>query len=465
MRGFNGLPLADDIIDRILLFLPDFATLRSTILASKSFHNVFKTHPNSILRAVAYNITGPALPQALRCIRYHVSDPDDSETEDEEEMGTVTNTEHETEERAPIKSGETHQLVRNAKIVKDFENIFSLRHKNRHFKTSQLNFEESLRFHRAMYRIMLYCRLFPASKYNDMDDDDDDDDRDDLVTRLSKERAERKKFLSEFATQELYEIQSVSLFLVEVVIWVTQHEILNDDYGDIALSTGPATIHECVQILSPEPILEAMMDIEIEDDNEHPLVAGYLSYPLSKLYEERKAKPPPTDSSHWRSILEQIEGENDPCAHCNKPTGFDLWGPSTSEYLGVGAPYLARNPFSLAKGSLRFSRSDAPRFKQEFDNVSQDVYAIVDDILESSYKAPEFAARSANDWLCKECLTKLLKEHLHLWLLDKKTKAGDQIHENCWYGYNCRTMTHKEEHAKKLNHLCGPDPAKDKSGG
>jgi hypothetical protein len=41
MDSYNGLPLDDDIVDRIMTFCPTFGTLQSTILVCKAFHRVF----------------------------------------------------------------------------------------------------------------------------------------------------------------------------------------------------------------------------------------------------------------------------------------------------------------------------------------------------------------------------------------------------------------------------------------
>ena len=40
-----------------------------------------------------------------------------------------------------------------------------------------------------------------------------------------------------------------------------------------------------------------------------------------------------------------------------------------------------------------------------------------------------------------------------------KEKRADMPKEvtsrkDCWYGINCNTMRHNEDHAKKLNHIC-----------
>uniref|UniRef100_A0A453HHX4 Aprataxin and PNK-like factor PBZ domain-containing protein n=1 Tax=Aegilops tauschii subsp. strangulata TaxID=200361 RepID=A0A453HHX4_AEGTS len=28
--------------------------------------------------------------------------------------------------------------------------------------------------------------------------------------------------------------------------------------------------------------------------------------------------------------------------------------------------------------------------------------------------------------------------------------------DSCWYGFMCRTQHHRQDHAKKLNHVCRP---------
>ncbi|KAJ3765061.1 hypothetical protein FB446DRAFT_709771 [Lentinula raphanica] len=152
----NGLPVPDDIIYKILLSSPLFSSLKATLLTCKQFYRVFQSHPNSVVRAVAYNITGPALPQALECIRHpfvpvhsrpllrlSLSDPDD--------LGDLLS--------APIIPSEIYQIVANSKIVKRLEDMFSFRYIDRTISTSQLSSSESRAFCVAVYRLMLYSAI------------------------------------------------------------------------------------------------------------------------------------------------------------------------------------------------------------------------------------------------------------------------------------------------------------------
>lgn len=68
MAVFSDLPT--DILDRVLMHLRDFNTLSAAIKICKSVYDVFEAHPKSIVQAVAYNIAGPALPDAIRVIPY-----------------------------------------------------------------------------------------------------------------------------------------------------------------------------------------------------------------------------------------------------------------------------------------------------------------------------------------------------------------------------------------------------------
>jgi hypothetical protein len=125
MRGISSLPLDDDTIDRILTFLPTFSALAATLLASKHFHTVFKTHPNSVLRAVAYNVTGPVLPQAMRVVRYSPKRTDSQQ----DSLSTPPPTPWgETDPISPITGEEARKLTKNAAVVASLEDLFSSRH-------------------------------------------------------------------------------------------------------------------------------------------------------------------------------------------------------------------------------------------------------------------------------------------------------------------------------------------------
>lgn len=109
-----------DIVACVLVSLPDYRCLESAILTSKSVYNVFQRHPHSIIRAVAYNLVGQALPQALRFVRCQNAElyckPVEKLLRDDD---IQTN---------PVFSGgDIRSLVEVSKSVQELENLFSLR--------------------------------------------------------------------------------------------------------------------------------------------------------------------------------------------------------------------------------------------------------------------------------------------------------------------------------------------------
>nr|VWP01410.1 DNA helicase (EC [Ganoderma boninense] len=70
--------------------------------------------------------------------------------------------------------------------------------------------------------------------------------------------------------------------------------------------------------------------------------------------------------------------------------------------------------------------------------------------LEVDDDAPAEEQWSKDEWYCLDCIKELYRQRFLPWW--KKTRQGDgsTAREDCWYGYNCRTMTHKPAHASKL---------------
>lgn len=126
MRGLDGLPVDDDVLHRILAFLPTFVDLGSAILSSKSVYSVFQAHPHSIIFAVAFNLIGPALPQALEVARYVYYPPDPDLKFSQSEADDQLNLEQTTV--SVISSAEASKLSKIARVLHDFEDLFSWRY-------------------------------------------------------------------------------------------------------------------------------------------------------------------------------------------------------------------------------------------------------------------------------------------------------------------------------------------------
>ncbi|KAJ7849487.1 hypothetical protein B0H13DRAFT_2088605 [Mycena leptocephala] len=434
MDSYNGLPLDDDIVDRIMTFCPTFGTLQSTILVCKAFHRVFQAHPKSITRGVAYNVVGPALPQALRVVRY----PCDGYTSDGD-PSTMAEACPEDHDSSVITAEEKETLQENSRVVAVLEDIYSLTNKDRTSKTSVLTSEESWRFRRAMYRIMLYCYLFPGNRYSQ---EDIDPDNEELIDKI-------------LPTNDLWELNSAVKFLCSIFDSVTNAQ---SNITESLLSTGPSGALRAWQARSYQVLGDDIDLMFFEDDEEIPLFVRYFSLPLQNIWTARNITPPKEDDPASTWILDQVNGANDTCSHCATPGGFQLYTAANWDRFPIILTNLLKKnlklnqtvaqPFSVAAAHLVNSNALGP--------FLGDLFAL------KPHTAPAFDNWDQTDSYCFMCFTKFLEEHLWIWFLEERIKGGWTPPEDCWYGWNCRTQIHKRSHAETKNHLCIPskgDPA------
>jgi hypothetical protein len=119
MRAHSGFPLDDDIIDVLLATVDDFKTLLSFMMASKAIYNVYKRHPVSIRQAVTVNQTGPAIAQALALLRTKWNTNCRSKGVPIDERSIFSEA---------VRLNEVHNLVKNAKVVYELEDLYSWRY-------------------------------------------------------------------------------------------------------------------------------------------------------------------------------------------------------------------------------------------------------------------------------------------------------------------------------------------------
>ncbi|KAJ3996684.1 hypothetical protein F5050DRAFT_1807507 [Lentinula boryana] len=505
----NGLPVSDDIIDIMLLFSPTFSSLQATILTCKQFYRVFQVHPKSVIRAVAYNITGPALPQALECIRHpdiqkhphklssgaywgdfdEDSEDDDSKDEDSDEnSGKEDKKEPNTQLKqinartgdidsdiedlslAPITALETHEILANSKVVARLEDLFSFRYLDRSASTSQLSWSESQAFCVAMYHLMLYSSIFHPGTWNLSSDSENDENADVGEHRENFEK--RKKHLSRLSTSELLQLHSVAEFLKEILLWCVRTSGYPSEICDLALAAGPVRILKCFdnQDNSPLQPLEDILDYFEEELELHPRLAGLLSGPHLKNLEARNVKPPPLDFTHWLSISPRVTERNSQCDRCQRSFGFDTFSRSTFTELSNGehlrlhttslSYYDSKNISRCLKNHLRYNYAESKCFSHEAEKfgaslllqIWNDLWNLrtVIQLPKDQQNLPDW---TEDDYLCEDCFRSFLFENLWLWW--RHVKSGSEpLKDNCWYGYNCRTQTHNSTHAQKLNHLC-----------
>ncbi|KAE9387875.1 hypothetical protein BT96DRAFT_758203, partial [Gymnopus androsaceus JB14] len=140
--------LSDDVIEEILKYSSSYSTLLSTILVAKPISRVYQTHPKSILYSLYYHVLGPTFPQALELYRRRVCL---EQMDDHALFPNVLN-----DPPIIMTAYERRSIQHTEGIVTELENLFSFRHVDRTSVVSQLDSQESCRFRRAVYRIMLY---------------------------------------------------------------------------------------------------------------------------------------------------------------------------------------------------------------------------------------------------------------------------------------------------------------------
>ncbi|KAG1804713.1 uncharacterized protein HD556DRAFT_1325702 [Suillus plorans] len=432
-----------DLVECFLRFLPDFQCLASTILTSKAIYNVFQQHPRSVVRSVAYNLIGPALPQALRFVRcknaqLYYKPVDELLGEDDIQKNPV------------LSSEDITSLVGISTSVQELESLFSWRMKDRRFKTSQLSLAESTRFQKAMYRMSLFSAVYGCNAHESAIGSDSD--QEEIDSALEEAKTLRKGFFGSLSTPELRDIQWVETFL---------RGVITRDYG-VCFSTIPPEIYSpessFVLYCAPHHVIDVYkrgLDCITEWDSditeEILFYNDFIIEPLTSVLVDRTEQPllPVTQK---QPIIDEIVGEHDRCSQCRSDTVkcLDLWGPSNWGYLWGTPPLYSIE--QLLKGHVGANLADRAHFLALLcETPAEDLVGGLFD-----YKTPAYSTWNKADWLCPQCLEKFVRDHLHIWYLGQKVKRGDVIPDNCWYGYNCRTQTHRLAHAQKLNHWCEP---------
>ncbi|KAL1760193.1 hypothetical protein FB107DRAFT_287042 [Schizophyllum commune] len=504
MRHFTSLPLDDDILQLILCQLPDFKSLQSAICSCKALYRIFNTYPVQIEYAVATNVVGPAIPQALRTARYEL--PEDLAGEVEERKDAFP----ETNEPARLDIREKKLIYEYSKKVSRLEVIFTRRHKTRTPTGPQLTNLESLRFRRAVYRLMLYCLLYGCADANWEIEDHDSKSIDEIYEK-------HRDFLDQYSTDGLREIQAVADFIAELSHCVRreaapmQHDIISiEDFHDFFLSCGPLAALECYEARSFSPIEDDAYSV-IDSGVSDMAFCGFLSQPIALIMGARKAE---YRSNHWRAILDSIPDEHATCDRCRTMKGLELYDETNYDALfgveGLNHRELPR----LFKGRLGHHFTERHKIWEYFGGAAsfdygaflKEIFAFstpvaapsmpvtpspsivavpsmsleewaeaVDDdegsalgaaaadqtAASSSTAAPTprgpWDGLSTSSALCAACLKGAISEFLPQWWLERKRNAGETIPtEDCWYGWNCRTQTHKPLHATRLNHFCKP---------
>jgi hypothetical protein len=197
-----------------------------------------------------------------------------------------------------------------------------IRQKDRTSKRSVLTPEESWRFRRAAYRIMLYCNIFPGTRY----------DLDELVdlgkAGVKRIQRQRTAVLNEYPTDELLQVYAVARFMRDVLEVIDEDSGVSDlpqvycllyllstadqDVIDTLLATGPDGVVRAWEARSYDDVDDELYWLGTESDTGNTLYIGYFDVPLANIWTARKVKPW-KDEPVTKYILDTIVGADDTC--------------------------------------------------------------------------------------------------------------------------------------------------------
>ncbi|KAI0757301.1 hypothetical protein C8Q80DRAFT_1132958 [Daedaleopsis nitida] len=445
--------LSLDLIHEILVSVPDLSTLSAAIRVSKSHYQVFQEHPKSIIRAVLENLTGPAFPQAARLAEY-----DMRVHNSKNKIGDLPNEDH------------YHSLdwIPTSKMAKTFEsrqrtvvtlrNFYSQRYKDRTSQTSRLALNEVLRFDRAMYRYWLNLELLTYEAFWPDDEDEDETSSDDGFpddededTKSTQSRAAFVAHMGLLPTDELLELLNVSVFCEETEQWVSRALTLRD---------GIFTIHQNV-LPNPACLARSLENGYLADEIYRSTSFALNREAIEEILVSRKLKLEELAGQHATAIIKSVVGSDDACSRCDKICGVQLFGAPNSSLLS--GTLSVPDKLKLLPGLLPDNRTEFHLLREHLwrghnqHRIPEDAifHALVD--LDQAEDGSEGGKEWSKDgWYCLDCIKELYRRRFMEWWRHEKAKSGAPAQDDCWYGYNCRTMTHRAEHAKKLNHLCTP---------
>ncbi|KAF7326722.1 F-box domain-containing protein [Mycena sanguinolenta] len=420
------------------------------------FYRVFEGHPKSITRAVAYNIVGPALQQALYPYRNY--EPGD----DPSAMATVC---PEDSINPVIAPKERARLEENARVVWKLEDIYSLTVKDRMSQTSALSFDESWRFRRAMYRIMLYCKMFPfAPSYNESDEE------------FETLRAQRTAILTQYAADvgELQQLSSVVKYLTNIFYKLNG---TLDISTDALLTASPSGALRAWEARSYD-VLQDVVELDSESITE--LEEGYFDIPLQRIWTAREITPSPECGRPSQGILNSINGAEDRSRNALllggshfilKQVGSSILPHDIQEcqHVSITAWCLFNLDYDLLKHNLDKNYIISDPFDDAVEPFLESPAAL-ERLIASlfAFRRGKYAGWDPENSYCARCFTHFVQDHIWMWFLQQRLSQGWIPPANCRYGCKCDKQD-DDRHGKKKNHLCDPvedlitwDPPEDK---
>ncbi|KAJ6608026.1 hypothetical protein B0H10DRAFT_1955770 [Mycena sp. CBHHK59/15] len=191
---------------------------------------------------------------------------------------------------------------------------------------------------------MHYCDVFDASKYRPDHHGFHCDT--DFVREMVAARA---TMLQDYPTDDLYELHAIVDFLRDLVQWIHKNCYgLSYSYYDCGASIRPVYVLRAFENQSLNVIY---LHVTFDDEETSPILFNYYSAAFAAIWKSRDVKPPPSDTSQWKALLEVTPREPDTCTRQGLSPGqtcsghrLDLWCAANYEYLpSVDRAYRAVN--------------------------------------------------------------------------------------------------------------------------
>ncbi|KAJ6472054.1 hypothetical protein C8R45DRAFT_936709 [Mycena sanguinolenta] len=213
------------------------------------------------------------------------------------------------------------------------------RQKDRTSKTSVLTWEESWRFRRAAYRIILFCNLFPASRYG----------IEELYTLEEDGEVEgiqhlRTAVLSAYPTDELQDLYAVAQFMHDTfaVVASANDEPHDDETIDAVLGTGPDGLVRAWEQRSIDELEDELYNLFTEWGG-MTLNNGLFTTPLAKIWAARGVETPVEGEPASKYILDTVVGADNTCSQCATQGGLKLLTETNWDRLSLQLSDLLKN--------------------------------------------------------------------------------------------------------------------------
>ncbi|KZV61014.1 hypothetical protein PENSPDRAFT_759694 [Peniophora sp. CONT] len=441
--------LPQDILGYILAELPDLFALMKAIRLSKRVYGAYQAHARGIAKAVAHNQFGSEINIVLRLIQEQVFS--------EEHPGNYAPVPELN--RAPeisIGQAEIRLLCRNAWAVRQLENFFSQKYKDRTSSTSRLEAAESQRLIRALYALWLIIDCF-APRWSELP-----------VPPLTSAEMRTREALharQRTFTFALLPDEDARRDMVNAFMFITK-----DVTSWIGVCCCNSISHADILFIFPRLSFSFTMFAHVVKYAGQRAYTPYTPYGHSPIYALREAfnrlfadnavnLGAQLPASNALGFLNQTSRMfEDACSRCSvvyQQTTHDpeLYDARNWRMLNGDIP-LREIASASFPGNLLKNRYEEPIITRYFEGTLFDRAQAMQDMLSFSGQGV-----TPGTWLCRTCIKDLLSRYAMAWWIEHLKNNGRDVErlEACSGGYACTVQKINAYHAENLNHFKKPD--------